>query len=192
MINKKYLITPTLLNSWKYAISNENDYGNLEDFIKVLSKEPMVESEAIRTGYQFEDYMVNNYEPTKNGCYQVKGYKDVHAKTGTYLLYGRMDCVKAGKIYDYKYTGSYDVGKFVNSYQTSVYFELVPEAYEFEYIICNNYKEGKTLEDLNIYHEIYKREEIKINICDEIDNFISWLKVNHLLELYQDKWLCKY
>ena len=34
---KRYLITPTLLNSWKYCV--ENQYGNLEDFIKILKKE---------------------------------------------------------------------------------------------------------------------------------------------------------
>lgn len=188
MSQKKYLITPSLLNSWKYAISLENDYGNLEDFKKVLSKEPMEEKEAIITGYKYEEFMINNYEPTKNGCYQVKLSKDIETKTGKYVLYGRLDCLKAGKIFDYKYTGSYDVGKFYNNYQTLVYFELCPEAKEFEYLICNNYSDKKALEELNIYHEIYQREEIKNDIKIEIDDFISWLKENNLYELYCEKW----
>ena len=176
MSQKKYLITPSLLNSWKYAISLENEYGNLEEFKKVLLREPIEPNEAIITGYKYEEFMIKNYEPTKNGCYQVKLSKIIETNTGKYVLYGRLDCLKAGKIFDYKYTGSYDVGKFFNNYQTLVYFELCPEAKEFEYLICNNYSDKKNLEELNIYHEVYQREDIKNNIKIEIDDFISWLK----------------
>lgn len=188
MKQKKYLITASLLNSWKYAISLDNEYGNLEDFRKVLSKEPMEETEAIKLGFQYEDFMINNYEPTKNGCYQVKLSKTLNTNTGNYVLYGRLDCLKAGKIYDYKSTGNYDVGKFVDSYQHPIYFELCPEANEFEYLICNNYKDGKKLEELNIYHEVYLKEENKIDISQEIDTFISWLKSNNLYNLFCEKW----
>ena len=188
----KYLITPSLLNSWKYAISLENEYGNLEDFIKVLSKEPMEQTEAIIKGFQFEDFMIENYEPTKNGCYQVKLSKNITTKTGNYVLYGRLDCLKAGRIYDYKYKGNYDVGAFVDSYQHPIYFEICPEAKEFEYLICNNYKDDKELDDLHIYHEIYKREDCDIDLVQEIDHFISWLKVNDLYNLFCEKWKSLY
>lgn len=189
---QKYLITPSLLNSWKYAISQDNEYGNLEDFKKVLSREPTEETEAIKTGYQYEDFMIKNYEPTKNGCYQVKLSKDITTSTGNYVLYGRFDCLKAGKIYDYKYTSNYDVGKFYSNYQTPIYLELEPNATEIEYLVCNNYGEGKKLEELNIYHEVYRRDEIKLDITQEIDNFINWLSVNKLLDLYHEKWKSQY
>lgn len=192
MNQKKFLITPSLLNAWKYAISQENEYGNLEDFIKTLSREPIPSNEAIENGYKFEDYMIANYEPTKNGCYQVKLSKDIQTKTGNYVLYGRLDCLKAGRIFDYKYTGSYDVGKFYNSYQTLIYFEICPEASSFEYLISNNYREGKTLEEINLYHEIYTRDDLKMNVYDEIDNFIEWLKTNNLYDLYTEKWKSQY
>lgn len=189
----KYLITPSLLNSWKYAISLDNEYGNLEDFKKVLSREQFESSEAIELGFKFEEFMINNYEPTKNGCYQVKLSKNITTNTGDYVLYGRLDCLKAGIIYDYKHTGSYDVGKFYGSYQTLIYFELCEEASEFCYLICNNYKEGKTLEELNLYRENYLRESLKeIDIKQEIDNFISWLKANELYDLYCEKWESKF
>lgn len=188
MNQKKYLITSSLLNSWKYAISIENEYGNLEDFKKVLSREPMEETEVIKLGFLFEDFMIKNYEPTKKGCYQVKLSKDIITKTGSYVLYGRLDCLKMGRIYDYKHTGSYDVGKFYDSYQTAIYFELCPEATEFEYLICNNFKEGKSLEEINLYHETYLREDNKIDIKQDIDSFVSWLKVNDLYNLYCEKW----
>lgn len=189
---KKYLITPSLLNAWKYAISQENDYGNLEDFIKTLSREPIPSNEAMKIGYEFEDYMIANYEPTKNGCYQVKLSKDIQTKTGNYVLYGRLDCLKAGRIFDYKYTSNYDVGKFFDSYQTLIYFELCPEANIFEYLISNNFRNGKTLEEINLYHEIYYRDELKMNVYDEVDNFIEWLKTNNLYDLYTEKWKSQY
>lgn len=186
MNQKKYLITPSLLNSWKYAISLENEYGNLEEFIRTLSREPIESNEAIENGFKFEEYMIQNYEPTKNGSYQVKLSKNITTKTGTYVLYGRLDCLKAGIIYDYKYTGSYDVGKFYDSYQHPIYFEICPEADKFEYLISNNYKDGK--EDINLYHEIYYREDIKMDLSQEIDNFIEWLKTNNLYNLFCEKW----
>lgn len=189
----KYLITPSLLNSWKYVISLENEYGNLEDFKKVLSREPFESNEAIELGFKFEDFMIKNYEPTKNGCYQVKLSKNITTNTGEYVLYGRLDCLKAGTIFDYKYTGSYDVGKFYGSYQTLIYFELCEEANEFEYLICNNYKEGKMLQELNLYKESYSRDSVKdIDIKQDIDNFMSWIKTNELYDLYCEKWESKF
>ncbi len=189
----KYLITPSLLNSWKYAISLENDYGNLEDFKKVLSREPKETTEVQQIGYDYEEFMTKNYDSTKNGCYQVKLSKNISTKTGTYVLYGRLDCLKAGTIYDYKYKGSYDVGSFVDSYQHPIYLELCPEATEFVYLICNNYKKGKKLEEINVYRENYTRDSLKeIDISHEIDSFISWLKANELYDLYCKNWESKF
>ena len=189
---KKYLITASLLNSWKYAISPDNEYGTLEDFKNVLAKVPFEPTEAIMNGFKFEQFMMDNYEPTKKGCYQVKLSKNITTKTGSYVLYGILDCLKAGTIYDYKYKGSYEVGSFYDSYQHLMYFELCPEASKFEYLISNNFKEGKEIEDINIYHETYYREGIKTDLYSEIDNFISWLKTNQLYDLFCEKWESKY
>ncbi len=192
MNQKKYLITASLLNSWKYAISPENEYGNLEDFKKVLSKEPMEVTEAIQKGFEFEKYMTENYEPTKGGCFQVKLSKNISTKTGNYVLYGILDCLKMGKIIDFKHKNNYDVGSFYDSYQHPMYFELCPEANEFEYVICDNYDSKKTMNDLHIYHELYLRQDNKINLSQEINYFINWLKANNLYELYCEKWESKY
>ena len=126
-----YYITPTLLNSWSYCIKN----GTLEDFIKVLNKEEFEQSESIIKGYEFEAYMQENYEETKNGAYQVV----VSKEHGDYLLYGKVDCLKGGIIYDYKYTKNYDVGKFFNNHQTLMYLEAVPEASKMVYLITNKF-----------------------------------------------------
>ena len=121
----KYYITPSLLNSWIYNINN----GTLEDFIKVLNKEEFEPSESILKGFEFEKYMQENYEETLNGSYQVKVSKEY----GDYLLYGIIDCLKGGIIYDYKYTANYEVGKFYNNHQTLMYLEMVPEARKMVY-----------------------------------------------------------
>ena len=125
-------ITPTLLNSWSYCIKN----GTLEDFIKVLNKEPFEDTESIIKGKAFEKYMQENYKETLNGAYQVKVSKEY----GDYLLYGIIDCLKGGIIYDYKYTQNYDVGKFFNNHQTLMYLEMVPEARKMVYLITNKFE----------------------------------------------------
>lgn len=129
----KYYITPTLLNSWQYNIKN----GTLEDFIKVLNKEEFESSDSIIKGYEFEAYMQENYKETLNGAYQVVVQKEY----GDYLLYGKVDCLKGGIIYDYKYTANYEVGKFFNNHQTLMYLEMVPEAKKMVYLITNKFDE---------------------------------------------------
>lgn len=129
----KYYITPTLLNSWSYCIKN----GTLEDFIKVLNKEKFEPNESILKGFEYERYMQENYEETLNGAYQVKVSKEY----GDYLLYGIVDCLKNGIIYDYKYTKNYDVGKFFNNHQTLMYLEMIPEASKMVYLITNKFDE---------------------------------------------------
>lgn len=190
---KKYLITPTLLNSWKYCV--ESEYGNLEDFVKVLKKEPFEPSEAIITGNEYEEYMVNNYPDTKNGCYQIKVYQNID----NFIFYGKIDCLKAGVITDYKFTRNYEVGKFYGSYQTAVYMELVPEAYKMQYIICNNFDTDKVnnnweedKNELRIFKEEYYREDLKVNLKQEIYKFMNWLENYDLLKIYQENWESKY
>jgi len=190
---KKYLITASLLNSWHYAISPNNEYGNLDDFIKTLKKEAFETTEAIQNGFDFEKYMTENYVPTMGGSFQVKLSKNIETKTGNYVLYGILDCLKAGVITDFKYKGSYAVGSFQDSYQHPMYFELCPNADLFDYTITNNYKKGKELDEINIFHELYRRDEIKMNLYDEIDMFINWLKAHdNFYEVYCKYWESKY
>ena len=47
-------------------------------------------------------------------------------------------------------------------------------------------------EELNLYHEIYLREDNKVDIRKEIDNFINWLKTNDLYDLFCERWESKY
>ena len=192
----KYYITPTLLNSWQYNIKN----GTLEDFIKVLNKEQFKPTESIVKGFEYEKYMQENYEETLNGAYQVKVSKEY----GDYLLYGIIDCLKGGIIYDYKYTANYEAGKFFNNHQTLMYLEMVPEAKKMIYLITNKFNkieypdiEFKTTARIEyevgeIFREEYTKDLFPETIESVLHKFIEWLKAYNLYELYTEKWKCKY
>ena len=179
-MSAKFYITPSLLNSWTYNIKN----GTLEDFIKVLNKEDFEASESILKGFEFEEYMQENYEETKNGAYQVKVSKEY----GDYLLYGIIDCLKGGIIYDYKYTKNYDVGKFFNNHQTLMYLEMVPEASKMIYLITNKFEE----EPGEIFREEYTKDLFPETIDSILSKFEKWLKEYNLFDVYAEKWKCKY
>lgn len=192
----KYYITPTLLNSWQYNIKN----GTLEDFIKVLNKEEFEPSESILKGFEYEKYMQENFEETLNGAYQVK----VSKEHGDYLLYGIIDCLKGGIIYDYKYTQNYEVGKFFNNHQTLMYLEIVPEAKKMVYLITNKFEKTE-YPDLNfkdianieyevgdIFREEYTKDMFPETMDSILHKFKQWLKQYNLFDLYAEKWKCKY
>ncbi len=191
----KYYITPTLLNSWQYNIKN----GTLEDFIKVLNKEQFEATENILKGFAYEKYMQENYSETLGGAYQVKVSKEY----GDYLLYGIIDCLKGGIIYDYKYTANYEVGKFFNNHQTLMYLEMVPEARKMVYLITNkfekieyadnNFKDIKSVayDIRDIFREEYTKDLFPETIESVLYKFIAWLKAYNLYDLYTEKWKCK-
>ena len=191
----KYHITPTLLNSWQYNIKN----GTLEDFIKVLNKEEFEPSESILKGFEYEKYMQENFEETLRGAYQVK----VSKEHGDYLLYGIIDCLKGGIIYDYKYTQNYEVGKFFNNHQTLMYLEIVPEAKKMVYLITNKFEKTE-YPDLNfkdianieyevgdIFREEYTKDMFPETMDSILHKFKQWLKQYNLFDLYAEKWKCK-
>lgn len=194
----KYYITPTLLNSWQYNIKN----GTLEDFIKVLNKEEFEPTESILKGFEYEKYMQENFEETLNGAYQVK----VSKEHGDYLLYGIVDCLKGGIIYDYKYTKHYEVGKFFNNHQTLMYLEMIPEAKKMVYLITDKFvKEMPLSAPLNyeycgeyeykvgdVYREEYTKDMFPETIDSILHKFEQWLKQYNLFDLYTEKWKCKY
>ena len=192
----KYYITPTLLNSWQYNIKN----GTLEDFIKVLNKEEFEPSQSILKGFEYEKYMQENFEETLNGAYQVKVSKEY----GDYLLYGIIDCLKGGIIYDYKYTKNYEEGKFFNNHQTLMYLEMVPEAKKMVYLITNKFNKTE-YPDLNfkdvskveyevgdIFREEYTKDMFPETMNSILHKFEQWLKQYNLFDLYTEKWKCKY
>lgn len=199
--NETYLITPSLLNAWAYiwesansVKESENDIMSIEDkkteaqekakqdFLKTLNRIPSEPNEYMLAGIEFEKqcYEGNTcISPIiKGGCYQIVGKKNVTIDGMNFLMYGRLDVLKGGTIYDIKRIRKYNLGKYKWSYQHGFYLDLFPRAYKFEYLAYDGNK---------LHHEVYYREECQSTI-EAIKNFINWLKKNDLLNLYKEKW----
>lgn len=202
---ERYMITHSLLSSWLYAMK-DNPYEDATtekdpyaEFLKTLNREPTETTEAMQNGIDFEDLVTailkGNANPEnkwyeaafnvakriRGGILQCRASKEIEVNGYKILLYGRLDALLAGVIYDIKFSKSYDVGKYIDSTQHPTYFELLPEAKEFTYLVSNG---------TNVWPETYRRDEsqdIKIIIAD----FLAWLSAQGLLELYKEKWLAK-
>lgn len=99
-----------------------------------------------------------------------------------FVLYGKLDFLKAGVIYDTKYSKTYRVGKYLDSPQHPMYFALVPEAREFQYKICD----GKY-----IYTETYRPDEVE-PIERTIKQFMVFLDRMDLVDTYCEHWRSKH
>lgn len=191
MINnqKPLLITATLLNSWKYLFNNQAGEESQEtlynDFLKVLKREPTETTPAMALGNEFEKECYEGKvegisEIIKGGAFQLSASKIETIGNYNFLLYGRIDVLKNGVIYDIKRVGKYsDVQKYYTSVQHVMYLKLIPQAKEFKYLISD----GEC-----IYTETYDRNDIIEPIETIIINFVNWLKRNDLFDLYVEKW----
>lgn len=115
------------------------------------------------------------------GCLQYKAKREIEVSGITFLLYGRLDALKSGVIYDIKFSGSYDKGKYVTSTQHPTYLELIPQANEFTYLVSNG---------SSVWKETYRRDEVS-DIREIISDFVSWLKANDLWGVYKEHWEAK-
>lgn len=102
----------------------------------------------------------------------------------TFLCYGILDALCAGVISDVKYKqksfGSLDLaGNYLDSAQHPMYFYIVPEAYEFRYLVSDG---------TDLYKEVYRRGECR-DIAEIITDFISSITSLGLLDEYKRHWL---
>lgn len=200
-----YLMTHSLLSSWLYAMK-ENPYEDAtterdtyEDFLKTLRREPTETTEAMQKGIDFEDLVtaiVNGnadvtdkwYDAAKKvadivggGRLQYKVSKKIEVNGIELVLYGRLDALKAGVVYDIKFSGSYDVGKYITSTQHPTYLELIPEAETFTYLVSNG---------TYVWPETYRRDETP-SIIPIISDFLKWLELQGLMNTYKENWSSK-
>lgn len=193
----KYLLTQSLLSSWQYQFRAYDPESAYDDFLAALRKEKRQASEAAQNGKEFEDMVIahakgialNPENPwtkcaqqignkVKDSQFQVKAYVDKNIGGMDFLLYGRLDALKAGIIYDIKFSKAYEVGKYLSSPQHPMYFELVPEATRFSYLISDG---------LDVFEESYTRKDIR-PIDKIIKDFIGYLSAFGQMEIYRDKW----
>ena len=194
----KFLITQSLLSSWLYTYRIENGY---QEFLDALNKKPKQPTQAMLDGNRFENvlnsvldgaiiYSDHEWFQPIGELYllligarqQVKLSRNIEVNGDTFCVYGVLDYLKAGHIYDTKYSKRYQVGKYLESPQTPFYFYLVPEAMDFTYLICD----GEY-----IYKERYFPDEVE-PIERLISNFMAFLDKHNLTETYKTLWKSKF
>lgn len=198
----RYLMTHSLLSSWLYTLK-ENPYEDLtteadpmNEFLLTLHREPTPTSEAMQNGIDFEDLVTDiilgcgdsnniwyNAASTiasivKGGQLQHRARKIINAGGMEIVLYGRLDALKAGEIYDIKFSKRYERGKYFGSTQHPTYLELVPEANRFTYLVSNGSE---------VWSESYRRDETK-DIRPLISDFLEWLTAVDMLSIYKEHW----
>lgn len=179
-----------------------------EDFMLVLMRKPTPTTESMQNGIDFENLVTDIcryvsgpekkipeqvqknpwFEPAFMIAERVYGGQFQHAATkrvnvdGTdLLLYGRLDALKAGSIYDIKFSTAYERGKYFESTQHKMYLELVPEADRFTYLISNGN---------DMWTETYRRDETP-SIYPVISGFLKWLEATGMMVLYKQYWGAK-
>lgn len=203
----RYLITHSLLSAWSYVFGcwEDGKEAAYEDFLRTLNRLPSEETEAMRDGKAFEEEVYKEAAglPRKphpkwesgikkvaayirNAPVQVRVKREIQVDGVTYLVYGILDALKAGVIYDVKYVtksfGSVDLaGKYLDSSQHPAYFYMVPEAYEFNYLVSDG---------TDLYKETYTPANTR-PIADIIAEFIRSIDGMGLLDLYKEKWIAR-
>ena len=193
---KTIRITKTLLDSWLWSFKRDDGY---EDFLRTLNREKSPPTTAMLLGQQYENVLnsVLNGEQIPEdhewkkpiqemsielwrSQQQVTLFKEIEVDGQALLLHGVLDYLRAGRIWDCKFTKNYHLNKYhwSGTSQTSMYLALVPEAYDFTYIISD----GKW-----VYWERYPREIVP-PIDNYIKNFMKFLKQHGLWKVYEEKW----
>lgn len=193
----KLLITQSLLAAWQYQYQAFDMESAHKDFLRVLCREKSKPTQAILDGIQFENMVTACCEgsPPPEGHkwgqavraiadrvqgaqFQVAVQRTAVVEDIPFLLYGRLDALKAGVIYDIKFSRSYQVGKYLDSPQHPMYFALVPEAQRFEYLVFTG---------SDVCVEKYDREDAP-DIRSTIRDFMKYLEASKLDKLYCQKW----
>jgi hypothetical protein len=204
---ERYLITQTLLSSWAYVFNcwEGTEEDAMSDFLRTLKREPSEPTDAMLEGIEFENEVYaaaseKKREPhtkwesgiqlvatfLRGAQTQVKAQRDIRVHGMDFLVYGILDGLRAGVIFDVKKKskgfGSLELaGGYLESAQHPAYFYIVPEAYEFQYLVSDGQ---------DLYVEKYRPEECR-PISEIIEEFIISIEAMGLLPLYKEKWAAK-
>lgn len=200
----RYLITQSLISSWYYVHDCTEGYEDaaMASFLQTLRRQKLEPNEAILNGIAFENAVYaeaekqprpinDKWEPgirrissmLEGAQFQVRVSRRLEAAKMSFLVYGVLDALRAGTIYDVKFKnkslGSIDAaGSYLESPQHPLYFYCVPEALEFRYIVSD----GK-----DVYCERYTPAESR-SAKSVIEDFVSALRVMDLLDTYKQYW----
>lgn len=200
----RYLITQSLLSSWLYQFSAPDEQWReaQDEFLATLRREQKEATPAMQNGLDFEAevYKVvhgqpRNAHPTwesgiqavatvlRGAQTQVKASRVLQLDGEEFLVYGILDALRAGVIYDVKFSnkafGSTELaGKYLESPQHPAYFWIVPEAYEFRYLVSDG---------VDLYVETYAKADTP-PIAGIIREFAASIKYDNLWEIYTEHW----
>jgi len=185
-----YKITASLLNSWEniFNCDVDDEISARDFFIKTLKRERFYPSlELLRTVDFIKQCEQMNYAPIsyiiKDGQFKVRVGKDYIIDDVNVRVLGYLDVLKQGSIYDIKRVTEYNLQDYFKDYKHHIYFALVPDATEFEYLIADGYND----DEITLYTEKYYRENAK-NIEMIIKVFFSWLEDVNLFDTYKKYW----
>lgn len=206
---ERLLITQSLISSWDYIYSCRNEFVDTtkEEFLKTLRREPKESNENMRKGIEFEDevYKVVSGEARTshkkwergiqlvaarfmNAPTQIKAQRDMTISGKPMLLYGVLDALQCGTIYDVKFSTKsfndstvYLAGKYLHSAQHPMYLALVPEAQRFTYLLSDGQ---------DLYEETYTRSMAR-PIEDIIAEFLRSIQYMGLMKTYEENWGAK-
>lgn len=189
----KIRLSKSLLDSWLYVFLKDDGY---EDFLRTLRGETLPPTEAMLNGTTFEScvngvlngnemdadhkwykVVMQMAEYLAGSQQQVNLYREIKVDGQTYIMHGVLDYLRAGVIYDCKFTKNYHLNKYLSTTQTPVYMYLVPEARRMEYVISDgNY----------VYIERYPRDIVQpLDII--IRQFINFIKQHGLWDTLVEK-----
>jgi hypothetical protein len=189
------LITPSLLNSFRYYFSyeGENEIDVRNDFLRTLSRQPSQPNEAMQKGIDFEN-RVQSYcngvgietgsakqigDIVKGGLWQYALKKPL----GDFLLYARADVIKADTIYDIKTAKTYDLGKYQGSMQHRIEF-YCSDLPKFQYLVASS-----TNDDDWWIEEYINHDKIENEIAFAIHELTEYLKNDkEASDLFYSKW----
>ena len=201
----KYLITPTLINSYQYYINDgfKSPADSRADFLKTLSRERFEPNEAMQRGIDFEEEIFNQcslekevgkkltsnpicdavVKIVKGGIWQQTCKKNLQVGDKEFLLYGKIDVVKQDTVYDIKFTSNYELGKFLNSAQHLIYLYCTGLP-KFQYLISD----GKDYWIEDYYNHANIENEIKSKISDLLGYLENDMEAK---KLFETKWGAK-
>lgn len=201
---ERFLITQSLISSWSYALTCREECGEdaYAEFLNALNRIPKLTTPEMQNGIDFENEVYReaggiarsphpDWEAgikavatvLKGAPVQVKAQSELTIGTITLLVYGILDALKAGTIYDVKFSNksfhsSELAGKYLGSVQHPTYFYLVPEANEFVYLVSDG---------TDLYTERYTRKDTR-PFAEIAKEFLDFLEEARLMATYQEKW----
>lgn len=200
----RYLITQSLLASWNYTFScYESSFDEAySDFLDTLNRKKHEKTPSMQNGIDFENEVYKEAkgeirsphpkwesgikavaEIIKGAPVQIKAQREIQVSGYTLLVYGILDSLKAGTIYDVKFCNkSFHTaelaGKYIDSPQHPAYLYAVPEAQKFTYLVSDG---------TDLYTETYTRNNSK-PFEDIAKSFIFFLETSGLMPIYKEKW----